>query len=233
MSPLFNVQQKRCKGFRQLALKHLEDEQTFGALRELHFERPSFYVAEVRLIDLSPISALPHLESLVLDIFTFIDDNDVARIIAACERLKHLSLRVPRSSHHAMVTGASLGKLHQCLPLLEALLLQNVRAEDGTVESFAALQHLRSLSLEDVNISPSALRPLFHNARFAKCSLRQCFNLSRRLLSSRVEEMIAIVRQDDTAARRVVSVAQESAFDPPKFVNVPRNMTLKLTKMRY
>lgn len=237
----------RCKGIRQLALKPFESEQAFQQLTTLEFARPPFYVAEVRIVDLSPIGALRHLERLVLDVFTYIDDDDVARIIAACTRLKHLSIRVPRSSNHSLVTCASLGRLPQCAPRLEFLALQNVRMQDACIGKLAELRLLRSLTLEDVNISNmSALFPLFA-ARAAEPNaggmnqslhvrLRQCCNVGKPLLRAKIEQMITVVRRDTetrkTQATRLL-LEQESIFDPPEFVNVPRNMTLKLKKMRY
>ncbi|KAI1287441.1 hypothetical protein HDE_10254 [Halotydeus destructor] len=222
----------KCKGVKQDTISSLGDQKVYGQLTTLSFDRPPFYVAEVRFVDLAPIASLKNLTHLDLNVFTFIDDEDVNKILHSCNHLLSLSLKIPPSNFHKMVTDTSVSKIPKLLPKLEHLVLQNVRLNEATLEGFAALKCLEQLFLADVSLNSSlAVRTLLDKSNLLKhLTLIQCFNLSKRQLCLVIDDLIQYLKRNRKIHKVVIE--QETIYDPPVFHNVPKVMKLVVKRLR-
>lgn len=224
--------QFRCKGIKQQTISSITEHHNFDQLETLSFRRPNFYSAEVRCMDLSSIANLTKLKQLRLEVFSFMDDDALIKIISSCKLLTHLSVKVPISNFHPLVTEASLSLISQRLPQLFELTIQNVRVSENCIAKFSQLKCLNRLWLQDVNMNGTVgLSSLLNDAiQLESLRLKQCFNLSRMLLTTTIGSFLPVVY-----ARRSVQVTlhQETIYDPPAFQGVPKNLKLSISKIHF
>lgn len=214
-----------CKGIKQDTLNLINDTRLITTLQSLEFRRPQLYSPEMRLIDLKPLTNMINLTSIHLAVFPFVDDTLVTKILIDLKKLKQLTIRIPVSNFHPLITDSSIDSISKFSPNLELINFQNIRISDNCIKRLVNLKHLKSLTLEDVNISRVDTIPevIKKTPSLSALEINQCFNFSPNQLTTMILSVINGANERPTVS---VTVEQETVFVPPKKPKLPKNVKL-------